>query len=55
MLDSALFATLHGEETVQPGPLKITTARFGSKLPVIVNVNACAARGGFGDVPIMLI
>lgn len=38
-----------------PGPLKKTVAPFGSKpVPVIVNVNACAAMGGAGDVVIVV-
>jgi hypothetical protein len=55
VLGSALFAMLHGRELVQPGPVKITVALFGSKpVPAIPNVNACALRGWFGDVMIVL-
>jgi hypothetical protein len=55
VLVSALFAMLHGMEFVQPGPVKITVALFGSKpVPAIPNVNACALDGGFGDVMIAL-
>jgi len=38
-------------DALQPGPLKTTTALFGSKpLPMILNVNACEPAGGSGNV-----
>ena len=38
------------EGALHPGPLKTTIALFGSKpLPVMANVNACAAVGGSGE------
>lgn len=52
LVDSALFVMLQGK---QFGPVKLTTAVVGSKpVPLIVNVNACALSGGFGDVVIPL-
>lgn len=42
-------------EAVHPGPLKTIMALFRSKpVPVMVNVNAWALMGGFGEVAIPL-
>lgn len=50
LFDSAPFPILQEDvEVLQPGPLKITTAVFASKLvPVTVKVNGCQLRGGLG-------
>ena len=51
--DSALFATVQGVDVVQPGPVKITVALFGSNVvPVIVKVKATPFSGGVGVVEI---
>jgi hypothetical protein len=50
-LDNALTGIEHVVNWLHPAPLKETDAPLGSKpVPVIVNVKACPADGGFGDV-----
>ena len=50
---SEKFATVHG---AHPVPVMFTSALLGSKpVPVMVNVNACPAIGGFGLVVIEVI
>lgn len=55
MLNNAPAPMMHVVEAPHPGPLKNTVAPLGSKpLPVIVNVNACPALGGLGNVVIVV-
>ena len=57
LANSALFGMIHVVDArAHPGPSNETIAVAGSKsVPIIVNVNACALLGGFGDVVITRI
>jgi len=53
LLVNEALETMQGEE--QPGPEIETSAVAGSKpVPLMVNVNDCAAIGGFGVVEMLL-